>query len=616
MIPQGFIDELLARTDIGAVVGRHVELKKSGGNLMGLCPFHAERSPSFSVTPAKGFYYCFGCGAGGDAIRFLVEHLGLSFVEAVRELAQAASLTVPEEQVSAEERQRQTTLRERRASLGELLAKAAAFYRAQLKASPRAIEYLKGRGLTGSIAARFGLGFAPPGSRTLAGVFGQYDDPRLEEAGLVRVRDERDAGEAAHAEGDERGRYDWFRNRVMFPIRNVAGEVIGFGGRVLDDSKPKYMNSPETPLFSKGRELYGLFEARQALREAGCALVVEGYMDVVALAQHGFANAVATLGTACTAEHVQKLFRFTDTVIFSFDGDAAGRRAAARALEAALPHATDLRTVKFLFLPPEHDPDSFVRELGAEAFRAAVAAAVPLSRQLVEQASHDCDLGTAEGRSRMLAQARPLWHGLPEGVLKRQLLAELADTTRLDTADLARLWGASSGKLTARDRSGPLRLLRSGSIRVAPAGPAEVALRLLLQHSDWWDRLLPDDHQLLHELAAPHGDVVRWLETQLVEHGPLPWSQLHDAMAGEPWGESARAWVRAGLGDEAHSFDELRRILSVLWQTVLRDEAEDIVAGTPGPEDLGRYREIMSQIAAIKAAQAGGATARTAGPAP
>jgi len=600
VIPQGFIDDLLARTDIGAVIGRHVELKKSGGNLMGLCPFHAERSPSFSVSPGKGFYHCFGCGAGGDAIRFLTEHLGLSFVEAVRELAAAASMNVPEEQVSPEERERQATLRQRRQTLGELLAKAADFYRAQLKASPRAIEYLKGRGLSGAIAARFGLGFAPPGSRTLAGVFGQYDDPRLEEAGLVRVRGDDEAD--AHGEsGGDRGRYDWFRNRVMFPIRGVGGEVIGFGGRVLDDSKPKYMNSPETPLFSKGRELYGLFEARQALREAGYALVVEGYMDVVALAQNGFANAVATLGTACTADHVQKLFRFTDSVVFSFDGDAAGRRAAARALEAALPHATDLRSVKFLFLPPEHDPDSFVRELGPEAFRAAVAAAVPLSRQLAAQASEGCDLDTAEGRSRMLAQARPMWQSMPESVLKRQLLAELAGQARLDTPDLARLWGATSSKTASRDRSGPLRLLRPGSIRVAPAGPADVALRLLLQHSDWWDRLPPDDLHLLHALPAPYGDVVRWLETQITEHGPLPWSQVHATMAGEPWAEQARAWVAAGLGDEAHTFDELHRVLSVLLQAALREEAESIVANPQGPEDLARYREILVQIAAFKA---------------
>ena len=613
MIPQGFLHDLLARTDLAEVIGRHVELKRSGASLMGLCPFHTEKSPSFSVTPAKGFYHCFGCGAGGDAVRFLTDHLGLSFVEAVRDLAQRAGLAVPEEQVSPGERERRETLRQRRQTITEALTRAGEFYRGQLRTSPRAVEYLKARGLTGAVAARFSIGFAPPGWRTLAGVFGNYDDPVLEEAGLVRVKEADDGvGTEAPAPSDaaERGRYDWFRERIMFPIRGVAGEIIGFGGRVLDDSKPKYMNSPETAVFSKGRELYGLFEARQALREAGHVLVVEGYMDVVALAQHGFANAVATLGTACTADHVQKLFRFTDAVVFSFDGDAAGRRAAARALEASLPHASDLRSVKFLFLPPEHDPDSFVRELGAEAFRAAITTAVPLSRQLIEQASAGCDLETAEGRSRMLAQVRPLWQALPDGALKRQLLPELATVARLDTGDLAQLWGAAPAKAKSQsERSGALRLLRPGSVRVAPAGPTDVALRLLLQHSDWWDRLPPDDHQLLHELAAPYGDVVRWLETQVVEHGPLPWSQLHEAMDSEPWADHARSWVRAGLGDEAHSFDELPRILSVLWQAVLRDEAQAIAVGAPGPEDLARYREILAQIAAIKAARPGGAAA-------
>ncbi|WP_050985696.1 DNA primase, partial [Rubrivivax gelatinosus] len=441
MIPAGFLQDLLSRVDIVDVVGQHVELKRGGANLMGLCPFHAEKSPSFSVSPSKQFYYCFGCGASGDAIRFLTEHLGLSFVEAVRDLAQRVGMQVPEEQLSAEELVRRDKLRERRLSMGEVLVRANDFYRGQLKTSPRAVGYLKGRGLTGVVAARFGLGYAPPGWRTLAGVFPRYDDPLLEEAGLVRHREAADG----EAEDSERGRYDWFRDRVMFPIRNVAGEVIGFGGRVLDDSKPKYINSPETPLFSKGRELYGLFEARQALRERGCAIVVEGYMDVVALAQHGVNNAVATLGTACTAEHVQKLFRFTDAIVFSFDGDAAGRRAAARALEAALPHATDLRSVKFLFLPPEHDPDSYVRELGVEAFEQALAAAVPLSRQLVEQAAEDADLGSAEGRAKLAAQARPLWSALPEGSLKDQLLGEIAERARLPREDLARRWGLRSG---------------------------------------------------------------------------------------------------------------------------------------------------------------------------
>jgi DNA primase len=600
VIPPGFLQELLSRVDIVEVVGRHVELKRGGANFMGLCPFHAEKSPSFSVSPAKQFYYCFGCGASGDAIRFLTEHSGLSFVEAVRELAQGAGLQVPEEQVSPDEQMRRQKLRERRLSLGEVLAKAAEHYRSQLKASPRAIEYLKGRGLTWAIAARFGLGFAPPGWRTLAGVFPRYDDPLLEEAGLVRLRDE-DGGEAPA--DTERGRYDWFRDRVMFPIRAVSGEVIGFGGRVLDDSKPKYMNSPETPVFSKGRELYGLFEARQALRDKGYALVVEGYMDVVALAQNGFANSVATLGTACTAEHVHKLFRFTDAVVFSFDGDAAGRRAAGRALEASLAHATDLRSVKFLFLPAEHDPDSYVRELGAAAFELAVAEAVPLSRRLVDQASEDADLETAEGRARMLAQARPLWLALPDGALKRQLLPELARQGHMELADLQSLWGEKPVTPKPQERQGPLRLFRRGSIRVPPAGPADVAVRLLLQHADWWHLLTGDDKQMLHELGGMHGDVIRWLEHQIKHHDALPWATLSETMDGEPWAELARQWVRAGLGDEEYRFEGLQQTVDQLWRQLLRQEADAIVAQTPSGEDLQRYKAIMDQIAAIKSSR-------------
>jgi DNA primase len=416
VIPPGFIQDLLSRVDIVELVGRHVELKRSGSSWTGLCPFHAEKSPSFNVVPAKQFYHCFGCGASGDAIRFLTEHQGLSFVEAVRDLAQQTGLTVPEEQVSDDERVRRQKLRERRLSIGEVLEKAAGFYREQLKASPRAIEYLKGRGLTGRVAARFGLGWAPPGWHALAGVFPRYDDPLLEEAGLVRRKDEAE---------DER--YDWFRERVMFPIRAVSGEVVGFGGRVLDDSKPKYMNSPETPVFSKGRELYGLFEARQAVRDKGFALVVEGYMDVVALAQLGFPNAVATLGTACTADHVHKLLRFTEQVVFSFDGDAAGRRAAGRALEAALPHASDTRSFRFLFLPPEHDPDSYIREHGKEAFEHLIGEeALPLSGYLLRELAAQVDLKTPEGRSALVKNAQPLLSAVSAPTLALLLRKEVA----------------------------------------------------------------------------------------------------------------------------------------------------------------------------------------------
>jgi DNA primase len=621
VIPPGFVHDLLARTDIVEVVGRHVELKRGGANLMGLCPFHGEKSPSFSVSPSKQFYYCFGCGASGDAIRFLTEHLGLSFIEAVRDLAGRVGLQVPEEQVSVEEQQRRQKLRERRVSLSDVLAQAAAFYRSQLREQPRAIAYLKQRGLSGAVAARFGLGFAPPGWRTLASVFPRYDDPLLEEAGLVRLRDEaehegttasaapRPAANAATptaAEGD-RGRYDWFRDRVMFPIRAVTGEVIGFGGRVLDDSRPKYMNSPETPVFSKGRELYGLFEARQALRDKGYVLVVEGYMDVVALSQCGFANAVATLGTACTADHVQKLFRHTDAVVFSFDGDAAGRRAAGRALEAALPHATDLRSVRFLFLPPEHDPDSYVRSQGTAAFEAAVAQAVPLSRQLVEQAGEGCELANAEGRARMLAQARPLWEALPEGALKRQLLPELARQGQLAVDDLAALWGgAASGAGVAGQHRTPLRApgrapLRRGGRR-APAASADLALRLLLRHSDWWERLSSDDQQLLHELEGPYGQAVAWLERQLMDQGPQTWSALDEALAAdESLHSEALRWMNGAAADEEQGFEDLQRVLQRLWVARLEDEASALAlqaAAEPGA--LSQLREVRARIAQLK----------------
>jgi DNA primase len=392
-IPESFIQDVLQRVDVADIVGRHVTLRKAGINLLGLCPFHGEKSPSFTVSPTKQFYHCFGCGAHGDAIRFLMEHNGLGFVDAVTELARQAGMKMPEAPADPAEQARAAEVRARRATLGEVLERATAHYQARLKDSERAIAYLKRRGMTGRVARHFGLGYAPEGWRGLASVFPRYDDPVLADAGLVIVQGE---------DGGEQKRYDRFRDRIMFPIRSVKGEVIGFGGRVLDSGEPKYLNSPETPVFVKGRELYGLFEARSAIRERGYALVVEGYMDVVALAQSGIANAVATLGTACTADHVQTLLRVTDRVVFSCDGDAAGRRAAGRALEAVLPLATDLRSFRFLFLPPEHDPDSYVREHGTEAFERQVDAAVPRSQQLVAHAAAGTERETAEGLSDLI----------------------------------------------------------------------------------------------------------------------------------------------------------------------------------------------------------------------
>ena len=342
------------------------------------------------------------------------------------------------------------------------------------------------------------------------------------------------------------------------------------------------------------------------LRSKGYVLVVEGYMDVVALAQNGFANAVATLGTACTAEHVQKLFRFTDSVVFSFDGDAAGRRAAGRALEASLPHATDLRSVRFLFLPAEHDPDSYVRELGTAAFDEQVTKAVPLSRQLIEHASQGTELGSAEGRARMLAQAKPLWLALPDGALRRQLLPELARHALMEPADLALLWGQA--KTAARPAPSALRPPPRAASRRAPAGLADQALRLLLRHNEWWEQLSGDDQGLLHELEGVHGQVLAWLERQITEHGPQTWAALDTAMAEEPWAELARGWLRAVVVGEEHGFEDLQRVLHRMWIVALGDDAQALAGGVPDAEGLARLRQLRERIAGLKAlltAQAG-----------
>ena len=516
MIAPSFLQDLLSRVDIAEVVGRHVTLKKSGANHMGLCPFHGEKSPSFAVSPSRQTYHCFGCGVHGNAIGFLMEHSGMGFIDAVNDLAQQVGMTVPQDDRSPEERERAAKLKDRQSTLSDVLAKAASHYRGQLKTSARAIDYLKQRGLSGEIAARFAMGYAPDGWRALASAFPHYDDPLLEECGLVIAHEAEDP--AADAK-----RYDRFRDRIMFPIRSVQGDVLGFGGRVLDRGEPKYLNSPETPVFSKGRELYGLFEARTAIRQHGFVLVVEGYMDVVALAQLGFPNAVATLGTACTAEHVQKLFRFTDAVVFSFDGDAAGRRAAGRALEAALPHATDVRSIRFLFLPTEHDPDSYVREHGTEGFARCIEQAVPLSRQLMAAAQEGCDMATAEGRARFLAIARPLWSALPDGALKRQLLGELASIATLDASELTSLWqiGAPKARTSTVDAAAtpPRRLVKSA--RQGAANQLDRVLWLMLHRAELWWELDGDAHNLLADQAEPYAALFACVERCLHDHGPM-----------------------------------------------------------------------------------------------
>jgi DNA primase len=423
VIPDDFKQQLLNRVDIVDVIERHVQLRKAGQNFVGRCPFHSEKTPSFSVSPAKQFYHCFGCGAHGNAISFVMEFAGLGYVDAVKDLAGMVGLTVP--QIRGADMPRAANASP---DLAEALARAARFYKDCLKRSETAIDYLRKRGLTGEIAARFGLGYAPAGWQSLAEVFPDY-------AGSVQLKD---AGLVVDADGGRR--YDRFRDRIMFPIHNARGTIIGFGGRVIDAGEPKYLNSPETLLFEKGRELYGLFQARQALREAGKIVVVEGYMDVVALAQHGIFAAVATLGTATTPMHIEKLLRLTDEVVFCFDGDQAGRRAAWRALEVGLGKVTDGKRIGFLFLPEKDDPDSFVRAHGRAAFEDRLSGALPLSEFLTRELSDRFDIRTPEGRARLLHLAKPLVTQIVSApalaLMLRRRLAELAHVELADVDEL------------------------------------------------------------------------------------------------------------------------------------------------------------------------------------
>jgi DNA primase len=421
MIPQSFIQDLLNRVDIVDVVESYVPLKRSGANYAARCPFHSEKSPSFTVSQTKQFYHCFGCGAHGTAISFLMEHQGMGFVDAVKDLAGRVGMAVPEQTPDPQHREKVESAED----LVEVMLKAAQFYKTQLKSSEKAVAYLKNRGLTGEIAARYGLGYAPDGWQNLEAVFDDYQAKSLTETGLVIA-------------GEEGRRYDRFRDRIMFPIHNQRGAIIGFGGRVLDQGEPKYLNSPETPLFEKGRELYGLFQARSAIRDAQRVVVVEGYMDVVALAQYDIGYAVATLGTATTPWQVQKLLRQTDNVIYCFDGDAAGRRAAWRALENSLAQVQEGKQVRFLFLPPEHDPDSFVRAHGRESFEKLLDAAPPLSEILVQELILRVDMRAAEGRAKFLQEAKPLVKQIAAPMLSLMLRKQLAELAGVSQAELDR----------------------------------------------------------------------------------------------------------------------------------------------------------------------------------
>ena len=433
MIPQDFIDDLIARTDIVDLIDQYVPLKKSGANYMACCPFHKEKSPSFSVSPSKQFYHCFSCGEHGSAIGFVMKYQGLGFVEAVQLLADRVGMVVPNVRGNNEDSAaHRAAKKQQQQTLENTVQAACEFYHQQLPLNSQAIDYTNKRGLTSDIITHYGIGYAPDGWQPLAQIFQPYPSVSLVESGMVL---------------DNEGKhYDRFRHRLMFPIRNVSGQVIGFGGRVLDDSKPKYLNSPDTPLFDKGKNLYGLYEARQSIKDAGRILVVEGYMDVVALAQFGVGYAVAALGTATTAEHIKILFRQTDSVHFCFDGDGAGRKAAWRALENALPQLKDDKSLNFLFLPENHDPDSFVRAFGRKRFEEALLhESKPLSVYFWDALTENVDISHQEGKAELVKSAAPLLNQMTQAPALAYLLKqELSTKTGIDPSNLAYLMGQAA----------------------------------------------------------------------------------------------------------------------------------------------------------------------------
>ncbi len=562
MIPDSFIEDLLARVDIVDLVDSYVPLKKSGANYAACCPFHSEKSPSFTVSPTKQFYHCFGCGAHGTAIGFVMEYQGVGFIDAVKELASRAGMQVPESEGRgfSDEKPGQTR------ALIDVMARAAQYYKDQLKASPRAIEYCRKRGLTGEVAARFGMGYAPDGWQNLQAAFSDYNAEELKLAGLVI---ENEAGR----------RYDRFRERLMIPIVNPKGDIIAFGGRIIDQGEPKYLNSPETPLFEKGRELFGLPQARQALRDTNTAIVTEGYMDVIALAQNGVGNAVATLGTATTATHVNKLLRQVDRIVFCFDGDSAGRKAAWRALENSLEALADNKRLGFVFLPQGDDPDSYIRTHGKDEFDRLVKQAMPLSDFLLRELAQRCDLTSSEGKAQLIYEAKPLLLRLPTPLLRLQLVKRLAEASGFAQSEVERLCELKSYAPAAPARARrPAPSLTRNLLRIILHKPALAGVLPVDRLPDTAERPLLI---LLRDLVAAHPDAPGYAYLrELIRDRPE--AALVETFASElldhPFDEGeAEAEFHAILeklqeGDQKRAFSELQARVQKLGVSGLTPE--------------------------------------------
>jgi DNA primase len=612
LIPQSFIDELIARADIVEVIGLRVPLKKAGREYKACCPFHGEKTPSFWVSPEKQFYHCFGCGAHGTVLRFLMEHDRMSFPEAVEDLAQRLGLEVPHEGGGNPQAKRAEE------SLYDLMARVADFYAEALVREPKARQYLERRGLERATIEHFGIGYAPNSWNEVLKRFGTSDGERrsLAELGLII---ERERGQIREGEpGGPMGQhyYDRFRDRVMFPIRDARGRVIAFGGRIIEQGEPKYLNSPETPLFHKGRELYGLYETRRARSNLKRLLIVEGYMDAVRLHQSGITYAVATLGTATTPEHFKRIFRLVNEVVFAFDGDRAGRAAAWRALQHALPEAREGREIRFLFLPEGHDPDTLVGEEGREAFEKRLdTTTLPLSEYLVRELSEQADLSHADGRARFAELARPLVSKLQEGVYRELLLARIAGVIGIAPQRLQELWNAATAPGSraasaepAPTGSGPTVRARQAGRPRASAGRGSLvrqAVIRLVRFPAIAQQVSKEERAALAGCEEPGIELLCELLDDLRERPLQIPAQVIQRWADKPGGEVLQKLLQREeiVADEAGAAGELRGALAKLAVTVSarRLEALEEKSRTVrlDAQEMKEFQELMLKMARV-----------------
>jgi DNA primase len=590
LIPQTFIDELIARADIVEVIGSRVQLKKAGREFKACCPFHNEKSASFWVSPEKQFYHCFGCGAHGTVLRFLMEHDHMAFPEAVEELATRLGLDVPHEGSNAPGGPRRVD-----EPLYDVMGRVARFYSETLSRDERAQQYVARRGLDRETVEKFGIGYAPNSWNEVLRRFGGSDDAvrTLADIGLII---ERDRGQIR--DGDRH--YDRFRDRIMFPIRDGRGRIIAFGGRILDQGEPKYLNSPETVLFHKGRELYGLYEARRSRTNLKRLVIVEGYMDAVRLHQYGINYAVATLGTATTPEHLKRIFRIVSEVVFAFDGDRAGRAAAWRALQHALPEARQGREIRFLFLPDGHDPDSLVGEEGAEAFERRLDATLPLSEYLIRELSEQSDLSHADGRAHFSENARPLWSKLPDGVYRELMLARIAEVVGIGPQRLQELWSAGHpGSIAA---SAPTPLPKRVPVRHINGGRGSLvrqAVLRLVSYPAIAQEVSEQERASLDECEEPGIELLRELIDNLRTQPAQNSAQVIERWAGKPGGDSLEKLLQREqlMADAVAAAGELRAALGKLAQTVVARRLEALQEKSRStrlePEELQEFQRLM-----------------------